>query len=289
MKLTDINDIKKLLSEEGFRFSKSMGQNFLTAAWVPERIAEEANLDEGTGVLEIGPGIGCLTEQLSMRAGKVLALELDRSLKPVLKRTLSGRDNVEIVFADAMKTDIPALCLDRFGEMQRCACANLPYNITSPIITTLLEARCFDSVTVMIQREVARRICARPGTVDYSSFSVLVQWYAEPKMLFDVSPECFIPQPKVTSTVLRLDCRKEPPVSVKSERIFFRTVRGAFAVRRKTLLNALSSAFGELNKDELRNIIISCGFDEKIRGETLGIGDFAKISDGIWHCFNKNL
>lgn len=289
MKLTDINDIKKLLSEEGFRFSKSMGQNFLTAAWVPERIAEEANLDEGTGVLEIGPGIGCLTEQLSMRAGKVLALELDRSLKPVLKRTLSGRDNVEIVFADAMKTDIPALCLDRFGEMQRCACANLPYNITSPIITTLLEARCFDSVTVMIQREVARRICARPGTVDYSSFSVLVQWYAEPKMLFDVSPECFIPQPKVTSTVLRLDCRKEPPVSVKSERIFFRTVRGAFAVRRKTLLNALSSAFGELNKDELRNIIISCGFDEKIRGETLGIGDFAKISDGIWHYFNKNL
>ena len=289
MKLTDINDIKKLLSEEGFRFSKSMGQNFLTAAWVPERIAEEANLDEGTGVLEIGPGIGCLTEQLSMRAGKVLALELDRSLKPVLKRTLSGRDNVEIVFADAMKTDIPALCLDRFGEMRRCACANLPYNITSPIITTLLEARCFDSVTVMIQREVARRICARPGTVDYSSFSVLVQWYAEPKMLFDVSPECFIPQPKVTSTVLRLDCRKEPPVSVKSERIFFRTVRGAFAVRRKTLLNALSSAFAELNKDELRNIIISCGFDEKIRGETLGIGDFAKISDGIWHYFNKNL
>ena len=289
MKLTDINDIKKLLSEEGFRFSKSMGQNFLTAAWVPERIAEEANLDEGTGVLEIGPGIGCLTEQLSMRAGKVLALELDRSLKPVLKRTLSVRDNVEIVFADAMKTDIPALCLDRFGEMRRCACANLPYNITSPIITTLLEARCFDSVTVMIQREVARRICARPGTADYSSFSVLVQWYAESKMLFDVGPECFIPQPKVTSTVLRLDCRKEPPVSVKSERIFFRTVRGAFAVRRKTLLNALSSAFGELNKDELRNIIISCGFDEKIRGETLGIGDFAKISDGIWHCFNKNL
>lgn len=289
MKLTDINDIKKLLSEEGFRFSKSMGQNFLTAAWVPERIAEEANLDEGTGVLEIGPGIGCLTEQLSMRAGKVLALELDRSLKPVLKRTLSGRDNVEIVFADAMKTDIPALCLDRFGEMRRCACANLPYNITSPIITTLLEAKCFDSVTVMIQREVARRICARPGTADYSSFSVLVQWYAEPKMLFDVSPECFIPQPKVTSTVLRLDCRKEPPVSVKSERIFFRTVRGAFAVRRKTLLNALSSAFSELNKDELRNIIISCGFGEKIRGETLGIGDFAKISDGIWHCFNKNL
>ena len=289
MKLTDINDIKKLLSEEGFRFSKSMGQNFLTAAWVPERIAEEANLDEGTGVLEIGPGIGCLTEQLSMRAGKVLALELDRSLKPVLKRTLSGRDNVEIVFADAMKTDIPALCLDRFGEMRRCACANLPYNITSPIITTLLEAKCFDSVTVMIQREVARRICARPGTADYSSFSVLVQWYAEPKMLLDVGPECFIPQPKVTSTVLRLDCRKEPPVSVKSERIFFRTVRGAFAVRRKTLLNALSSAFAELNKDELRNIIISCGFDEKIRGETLGIGDFAKISDGIWHYFNKNL
>lgn len=289
MRLCDINDIKMLLSEEGFRFSKSMGQNFLTAAWVPERIADEAGLDENTGVVEIGPGIGCLTEQLSVRAGKVLALELDTSLKPILKRTLSGRDNVEVVFTDAMKSDIPALCEEHFGDMRRCACANLPYNITSPVITMLLESGCFESVTVMIQKEVAKRICAAPATADYSAFSVFVQWYATPRLLFDVGPECFIPKPKVTSSVLRLDCRKEPPAAVRSEKLFFRTVRAAFAVRRKTLLNALDSAFGELNKEQLREILISCGFDDKIRGETLGIGDFAKISDGIWHYFNKNL
>lgn len=289
MNLTDINDIKRLLSEEGFRFSKSMGQNFLTAAWVPRRIAEEAELDGDCGALEIGPGIGCLTEQLSMRAGKVVSLELDKALKPVLACTLKDRDNVEIVFCDAMKTDLAALCKEHFGGIRVKACANLPYNITSPVITSLLECGCFESITVMIQKEVAKRICAKAGTADYGAFSVLVQWYSEPEMLFDVGPECFIPRPKVTSSVINLRLRKAPPVTVRSEALFFRTVKAAFAQRRKTLLNALAAAFGELNKEMLQNIIISCGFDEKIRGETLEIGDFAKISDGIWDSLNKNL
>lgn len=289
MNLTDINDIKRLLSEEGFRFSKSMGQNFLTAAWVPRRIAEEAELSEDCGVLEIGPGIGCLTEQLSMRANKVVSLELDKALEPVLKRTLGGRDNVRIVFCDAMKSDLAAICKEHFEGLKVKVCANLPYNITSPVITSLLECGCFESITVMIQKEVARRICAKAGTADYGAFSVLVQWYSEPEMLFDVGPECFIPRPKVTSSVINLRLREAPPVKVKSEALFFRTVRAAFAMRRKTLTNALTSAFGELDKETVQNIVVSCGFDEKIRGETLTIGEFAKIADGIWDYFNINL
>lgn len=289
MNLTDINDIKRILSEEGFRFSKSMGQNFLTAAWVPERIADSAELDGDCAALEIGPGIGCLTEQLSLRAKKVVSLELDKALKPVLKRTLDGKDNVEIVFCDALKTDLPALCKEKFDGLPVKVCANLPYNITSPVITSLLECGCFESITVMIQKEVAKRICAKAGTADYGAFSVLVQWYSEPELLFDVGPECFIPRPKVTSSVIRLRRREAAPEKVKSEELFFRTVRVAFAMRRKTLANALSSGFGELDKEMLQKIIISCGFDEKIRGETLTIGDFAKISDGIWDSFNKSL
>lgn len=289
MNLTDINDIKRILSEEGFRFSKSMGQNFLTAAWVPERIADSAELDGDCAALEIGPGIGCLTEQLSLRAKKVVSLELDKALKPVLKRTLDGKDNVEIVFCDALKTDLPALCKEKFDGLPVKVCANLPYNITSPVITSLLECGCFESITVMIQKEVAKRICAKAGTADYGAFSVLVQWYSEPELLFDVGPECFIPRPKVTSSVIRLRRREAAPEKVKSEELFFRTVRAAFAMRRKTLANALSSGFGELDKEMLQKIIISCGFDEKIRGETLTIGDFAKISDGIWDSFNKSL
>ena len=169
MDLTNINDIKALLARHGFRFSKSMGQNFLTAAWVPEDIADSAGIDKDTGVLEIGPGIGCLTEQLSMRAGKVVSVELDKALKPVLRETLGGCENVEIVFDDVLKVDIPSLLDEKMPGMRHVVCANLPYNVTGPVISKLLEIGCFDSVTVMIQREVARRICAKPGTGDYRS------------------------------------------------------------------------------------------------------------------------
>lgn len=287
MRLTDINDIKSLLVSHGFRFSKSMGQNFLTAAWVPEDIAEAAQLDENTGVLEVGPGIGCLTEQLALRAGKVVAVELDNALRPVLKQTLAGKDNVEIIFGDVLKQDIKGLVSEKMQGLRPVVCANLPYNVTSPLITAFLEAECFDSVTVMIQREVAKRICAKPATADYGAFTVLVNWYAEPEMLFDVPPSCFIPQPKVTSSVIRLKTRSEPPVEVKDKALFFRVVRAAFGMRRKTLTNALSANFNELNKAGIENLLTACGFDPKIRGEVLSIGDFAAISDAIFDIINK--
>lgn len=287
MRLTDINDIKSLLVSHGFRFSKSMGQNFLTAAWVPEDIAEAAQLDENTGVLEVGPGIGCLTEQLALRAGKVVAVELDNALRPVLKQTLAGKDNVEIIFGDVLKQDIKGLVSEKMQGLSPVVCANLPYNVTSPLITAFLEAECFDSVTVMIQREVAKRICAKPATADYGAFTVLVNWYAEPEMLFDVPPSCFIPQPKVTSSVIRLKTRSEPPVEVKDKALFFRVVRAAFGMRRKTLTNALSANFNELNKADIENLLTACGFDPKIRGEVLSIGDFAAISDAIFDIINK--
>ena len=285
MELTNINDIKELLSRHGFRFSKSMGQNFLTAAWVPEDIAEAAGLDEHTGVLEIGPGIGCLTEQLSMRAGKVVSVELDTALKPVLAETLAGRSNVEIVYGDILKLNIPELLDEKMPKQRRVVCANLPYNVTGPVISGLLKCGCFDSVTVMIQREVARRICARPGTGDYGAFTVFVNWYAQPELLFDVSPDCFIPQPKVTSSVIHLDCRKNPPVEVRSEELFMRVVRASFVQRRKTLLNALSSAFGELSKESIEKCLTNSGFDPKVRGEVLSIGEFAKIADAFYDVF----
>lgn len=287
MRLTDINDIKSLLVSHGFRFSKSMGQNFLTAAWVPEDIAEAAQLDGNTGVLEVGPGIGCLTEQLALRAGKVVAVELDNALRPVLKQTLAGKDNVEIIFGDVLKQDIKGLVSEKMQGLRPVVCANLPYNVTSPLITAFLEAGCFDSVTVMIQREVAKRICAKPATADYGAFTVLVNWYAEPEMLFDVPPSCFIPQPKVTSSVIRLKTRSEPPVEVKDKTLFFRVVRAAFGMRRKTLTNALSANFNELNKADIENLLTACGFDPKIRGEVLSIGDFAAISDAIFDIINK--
>lgn len=282
MRLTDINDIKRLLASHGFRFSKSMGQNFLTAAWVPEDIAEAAQLDENTGVLEVGPGIGCLTEQLALRAGKVVAVELDNALRPVLKETLAGKDNVEIIFGDVLKQDIRQIVNEKMPDMRHVVCANLPYNVTSPLITAFLEAECFDTVTVMIQREVAKRICAKPATGDYGAFTVLVNWYAEPEMLFDVPPGCFIPQPKVTSSVIRLKMRSRPPVEVKDKALFFRVVKAAFGMRRKTLTNALGAAFGELGKGDIEKLLVSCGFDPKIRGEVLSIGDFAKISDAVF-------
>ena len=287
MRLTDINDIKSLLTSHGFRFSKSMGQNFLTAAWVPEDIAEAAQLDEDTGVLEVGPGIGCLTEQLALRAGKVVAVELDNALRPVLSQTLAGKNNVEIIFGDVLKQDIKGLVSEKMQGLRPVVCANLPYNVTSPLITAFLEAECFDSVTVMIQREVAKRICAKPATADYGAFTVLVNWYAEPELLFDVPPSCFIPQPKVTSSVIRLKTRSAPPVEVKDKALFFRVVRAAFGMRRKTLTNALSANFNELNKADIENLLTACGFDPKIRGEVLSIGDFAAISDAIFDIINK--
>ena len=281
MDLCNINDIKELLGRHGFRFSKAKGQNFLTQAWVPQRIAQEAGVDSGCGVLEIGPGMGPLTQQLCLRAGKVVAVEVDQNLMPVLAETMAPYDNLEILFADILKQDIPALVREKFAGLRPMACANLPYYITSDILAALLEARCFESVTVMVQKEVAQRICARPGTAAYGAFTVFCQYYTQPEILFDVPPSCFIPQPKVTSAVLHLHVRQEPVCPVRDEALFFRVVRASFAQRRKTLVNGLTAAFGSLGKVRLTEILVDCGFAGNVRGETLSIEEFARLADAI--------
>jgi 16S rRNA (adenine1518-N6/adenine1519-N6)-dimethyltransferase len=282
MDLCSIKDLKPLLERHGFKFSKSMGQNFLVAGWVPQNIADSADLDENWGVLEVGPGVGCLTEKLSQQAGRVVSVELDRRLAPLLAETLAQCPNVEIVNADILKTDIPALVDEKFNGLRAAACANLPYNITTPAISALIDSGKFETITVMIQREVARRICAAPGTGDYGAFTVYVNYYTEPEQLFDVPPGCFMPQPKVTSTVIRLKTRKKPPAEVKDEKLFFKTVRGAFAQRRKTLLNALSSSFGgQLKKEDIAAALEEADIQPSVRGETLDIGQFAALSNAI--------
>ena len=281
MDLCNITEIKALLARHGFHFSKAKGQNFLTAAWVPERIADEAGVDETCGVLEVGPGIGPLTKQLCRRAKKVVAVEVDTSLQPLLAETMAGCENLEILFRDILKTDIPALVHEEFPGLRPMACANLPYYITTPILAALLESRSFSSVTVMVQKEVAQRICAPAGRSEYGAFSVFCQYYAEPRLLFDVPPSCFIPQPKVTSAVLTLPVRSAPPCPVADEKLFFRVVRASFAQRRKTLLNALSAGFSELSKAELAELIEECGFAPTVRGETLDIPSFAALANAL--------
>ena len=281
MNLTDYQEIKALLARHRFRFSKSMGQNFLTAAWVPEDIAASAELDEETGVLEIGPGIGCLTRELAKRAGKVVSVELDRSLQPILAETLTGCENVEVVFGDVLRQDLPALLEETMPGLRHVVCANLPYNVTSPVLTALIRSGCFGTITVMIQREVARRICAGPGSADYGAFGLFVQWYMDTEILFDVPPSCFVPQPKVTSSVIRLKKREVPPAEVQDEELMFRLIRAAFNQRRKTLVNAAGSQVPGVSRETMENVLRSLGYDPRIRGEVLDIGGFAKIADKI--------
>ena len=277
----NIQVMKPLLAEHGFHFSKAKGQNFLIARWVPEQIAEDAGVDSTAGVLEIGPGIGPLTQQLCLRAGKVCAVELDQRLKPILALTVGEFENLEILWDDVLKQDVAALVKEKFAGLRPMACANLPYYITSPILTALLEAECFDSVTVMVQKEVAQRIAAKPGTADYSAFTVFCQYYAQPELLFDVPAGCFMPQPKVTSAVISLRCRKQKPWQIDDTGIFFRTVKASFAMRRKKLSNGLASGFPELGKEGAAAVIEAAGFDANVRGETLGIEEFARIANEI--------
>ena len=282
MDLCNEKDIRALLGRHGFRFSKSMGQNFLIEGWVPRDIAEDSGADEGCGVLEIGPGIGPLTVQLARRAGKVAAIELDKSLLPILEETLAPYDNVTVIPGDAIKLDLAALAAERFPGLTPLACANLPYNITTPILTALIEAGCFQAITVMIQWEVALRICTSPASSDYGAFSVFCQYHTVPEFLFEVPPECFLPAPKVTSAVIRLVPRQTPPQDLVDEAFFFRVVRAAFAQRRKTLLNGLASAFGDkLSKDQLRQAIADAGLPESIRGERLSIAEFAALARAL--------
>ena len=278
----DIQIMKPLLAQHGFHFSKAKGQNFLIARWVPEQIAERSGVDATAGVLEIGPGIGPLTQQLALRAGKVCAVEVDTRLEPILEMTVGSFENLEIIWGDVLKQDIGALVGEKFMGLRPMACANLPYYITSPILTALLEAECFASVTVMVQKEVALRIAAKPGTADYSAFTVFCQFYAQPELLFDVPAHCFLPQPKVTSAVVMLKTYEKCPWEILDKATFFRTVKASFAMRRKKLQNGLASGFPELGKERAGQVIAECGFDENVRGETLDITQFAALSNAIY-------
>lgn len=287
MNLCDIREVKALLGRHGFRFSKSMGQNFLVADWVPREIAAAGGGDGGCGVLEIGPGIGCLTQELCRCAGKVVSVELDHALLPVLEETMDGAENFTLISGDILKLDIPALADQHFQGLTPMVCSNLPYNITTPVLRALVEAKRFASITVMVQREVALRLAARPGTGDYGALSVYMQYHTQPEVLFDVPPSCFLPAPKVTSAVVRCQVRTVPAVHTAcGEDFFFQVVRAAFAQRRKTLLNSLSSVFGsQPGKDRLAAVIANCGLHPAVRGETLGLEEFAALADGI-HSFS---
>ena len=283
----DIQVMQPLLAEHGFHFSKAKGQNFLIARWVPEQIAEDAGVDETVGVLEIGPGIGPLTQQLCLRAKKVCAVELDKRLQPILDLTVGEFDNLEIVWDDILKQNVSALVQEKFAGLRPFACANLPYYITSPILSALLEVECFEAVTVMVQKEVALRIAAKSGTADYSAFTVFCQFYAEPEILFDVPAHCFLPQPKVTSAVVMLKTRKELPWEILDKATFFRTVKASFAMRRKKLQNGLAAGFPELGKEGAGQVIADCGLPENVRGETLDIGQFAALANAIYRRKNN--
>ena len=266
MDLCNRNDIQALLQRHGFHFSKAMGQNFLIEGWVPRDIAAASGADENTGVLEIGPGIGPLTRELARRAGKVVSM--------------AGCENFTLVQGDVMQQDLAALAREYFGSLRPILCANLPYNITTPLLTRVVESRCFDSVTVLIQKEVAQRICAAPGTADYGAFSLLMQYYTRPELVFEVPNTCFLPAPKVTSAVIHCPARREPPVQVCSEAMLWRTVRAGFALRRKTLVNSLQTGFS-LPKDQLAAIVTGCGLPENVRGERLSLADYAALANAL--------
>lgn len=278
MNLCDYETIQNLLLRHGFRFSKSMGQNFLIDPAVPQAIAEASGADEHCGVLEIGPGIGPLTVELAKRAGKVVSVELDQALLPVLTETLADSPNAEVIPGDILKLNLPELIAEKFDGLTPMVCANLPYNITSPVLALLSETETLQSVTVMIQREVAQRICAAQGSSDGSAFSLFLQYRMTTEFLFDVPPTCFYPAPKVTSSVIRCVRRKRPAVEVDDEAFFFRIIRGAFALRRKTLVNSLASVLKEYEKTEIQQAITDCGLSATIRGEKLTLQNFADLS-----------
>lgn len=281
MELYDPRTIRYIRNKFGFRFSKSLGQNFLIDKSVIDDIVEGAMVSEDDLVIEIGPGIGVLTDALLAEAGKVVAVELDNNLIKVLDFTLQGWDNLEVIHADILKTDVPALIREKKGELKTVKiCGNLPYYITTPILVSLLKSRLdAESITVMMQKEVAERILAGPGSRTYGALSVTVQYYSSVSLIREVSKESFLPAPKVDSAVLRLDLRKEPAVSVKSEDMFFRVVRAGFGQRRKTLRNSLKQTGA--STEQILSCLTQCGIAQDTRAEKLGLEEFACIADGF--------
>lgn len=276
--LTDMAYIREVLSRHGFQFSKKLGQNFLINPSVCPRMAAAAGADKESGCLEIGPGIGVLTRELALVADKVVTIELDHRLPPVLKETLADCDNVTVVEGDAMKLDLAALIAAHFGDRPVHICANLPYYITSPILMKLLEERLpVEDITVMVQKEAAVRLCAAPGTRACGAVSLAVAYYAEPERLFGVSRGSFMPAPNVDSEVIRLTVRKTPPVDVQDEKLLFSLIRAAFGQRRKTLLNSLMSA--GYTKDTLRAALAAANIPDTARAEQLTLQQFARLAN----------
>ena len=281
LELTDIGTIKALLARHGFHFSKALGQNFIVNPSVCPRMADESGIDSGSGVIEIGAGIGVLTAELAKRAKKVVCIELDSKLLPILDETLADFDNIEIINADVLKTDLAALIEEKFGGMPVYVCANLPYYITSPVIMTLLESRLpLKAVTVMVQREAAQRLCAPVGSRLSGAVTVAVDYYAEARKLFDVSAGSFMPAPKVDSSVIRLDIREKPGIEVRDEKLFFSMVHAAFGQRRKTASNSISSGTG-IPKAVVAEAIERCGFPPSVRAESMTAEQLAALCEAL--------
>lgn len=279
--LSNISVIRDVLSRHGFSFSKGLGQNFLINPTVCPRMAEMGNAQPGWGMIEIGAGVGVLTAELAQRADKVVCIEIDSRLLPILDETLAEYDNIKIVNQDVLKVDLHKLIAEEFPNMPVAVCANLPYYITSPIIMNLLESRLpISSLTVMVQKEAAQRICAMPGSREVGAVSIAVRYYCEPKVLFQVSRGSFIPAPDVDSTVIRLDIRKQPAVDVKREEDFFRVVKAAFSQRRKTLSNTLSSGLS-MNKTQIAELLERAGVASNLRAEQLSMQQFADIANAL--------
>lgn len=280
--LSDINTIKEIMTRHGFNFSKSLGQNFIINPHICPRIAEEGGAEEGVCALEIGAGVGVLTAELAKRADKVVSIELDERLIPVLGETLEDFDNVTVINEDVLKADLQSIVKYNFGDKPFVVCANLPYYITSPIIMLLLESKLpCRRITVMVQKEAADRLCAEIGSRNAGAVSVAVDYYAEAQKLFDVSRGSFMPSPNVDSAVIRLDIREKPPVEVEDEKFFFRMVKACFAQRRKTASNSISAGLG-LPKDKVISAITDAGFDPNVRAEKLTMQELGILCNSLY-------
>ncbi|MCH5183650.1 MAG: 16S rRNA (adenine(1518)-N(6)/adenine(1519)-N(6))-dimethyltransferase RsmA [Oscillospiraceae bacterium] len=267
---------------EPFRKKKQYGQNFLTNAAIPARIVRESGIDSSCGILEIGPGLGALTTQLAPVAAKVVAVEIDSEVIPPLLERLKPFSNVTVIEQDILQTDLHALLEEHFPGMEVCVCANLPYYITTPILMKLLEGKYgFRSITVMVQKEVAERLCAKSGSDGYGAITASVSYYASVRRLFSVPAGCFSPKPKVDSAVIRLDLYQQPPVHVESEELLFEVIKAAFLQRRKTLCNALTAYFPFLTKEACARILQDCGLRADIRGEMLSLEQFASLTNSL--------
>ena len=277
--LTNLSYIKELSERYGFTFEKKFGQNFIINPSVCPRISQHAEVDENTGVIEIGVGVGVLTSELARNAKKVVAIEIDTSLKPLLEETLEEFDNIKIIFDDVLNVDLNKLIEDEFGDMRVVVCANLPYYITSPIIMKLLEDRLpVDNITVMVQKEAAQRLCAAEKSREIGAISLAVQYYAVPKVCFNVSPGSFYPAPKVTSSVIRLDVKSENEIQPASEKNMFRLIRAAFTQRRKTFVNSVSSTLN-MPKADIEAALTEIGENPMVRPEKLSLAQFSRLSD----------